>query len=373
MEVRPAAFVILAALVTAAAGAGGWLAVRQNRADAASGHLSAAPGAVPAAAAALAASTAPKRAATDQPAAASEPDHGLVRDREAETEPESAVASAMNPTVSDAPEGGAADGGAVPAAENTAVLPAPPVEDSPPAPPTAGAAQRETPGDTQPAGAAPTVAAADDARGAATSDLPPVAGWVRRTDNAVRADEGPPPVERLVIAAEAVIGLQLETGVSSADARVEDDVVARVARNVLAGGRTALPAGTRVLGSVVLVEQAGKLRGSPRLGVRFHTAVTDDGSEVPLATDAVYREGPGRGSGSTQRIGGGAVGGAILGAIFGGKRGAAIGSAAGAAGGTALAMAGDGPPATFQAGAAVTIRLLNPATVAVDRPRPDRR
>ena len=154
---------------------------------------------------------------------------------------------------------------------------------------------------------------------------------------------GPPPVERLVIAAESVIGLQLETGVSSADARVEDDVVARVARSVLAGGRTALPAGTRVLGSVVLVEQAGKLRGSPRLGVRFHTAVTDDGSEVPLATDAVYREGPGRGSGSTQRIGGGAVGGAILGAIFGGKRGAAIGSAAGAAGGTALAMAGDGP------------------------------
>ncbi|MXY17499.1 MAG: TrbI/VirB10 family protein [Acidobacteria bacterium] len=176
-----------------------------------------------------------------------------------------------------------------------------------------------------------------------------------------------------MIAAESVIGLQLETAVSSADARVEDDVVARVTRNVLAGGRTALPAGTRVVGSVVLVEQAGKLRGSPRIGVRFHTAVTDGGSEVPLVTDAVYREGPGRGSGSTRRIGGAAVGGAILGAIFGGKRGAAIGSAAGAAGGTAVAMAGDGPPATFQPGAAVTIRLLNPVTVTVDRGRPDRR
>ncbi len=373
MEVRPAAFVILVALLTAAAGAGGWLAVRQNHADTASGHLPSAPGAVPAAATVLAASTAPERTAADQPAAASEPDHGLMRDREAEVEPESAVTSTTGPTVSDDPGPGAADSGAGPEAEETAVLPTPSVEDSPPAPPTPLAAQRDTPGDTQPAGAAPAVAAADNARSASTSDLPPVAGWVRRTDNAARVDENPPAVERLVIAAESVIGLQLETAVSSADARVEDDVVARVTRNVLAGGRTALPAGTRVVGSVVLVEQAGKLRGSPRIGVRFHTAVTDGGSEVPLVTDAVYREGPGRGSGSTRRIGGAAVGGAILGAIFGGKRGAAIGSAAGAAGGTAVAMAGDGLPATFQPGAAVTIRLLNPVTVTVDRGRPDRR
>ena len=366
MEVRPAAFVILAALVTAAAGAGGWLAVRQNHADAASGAVLAAP-------TVLAVSTAPERTATDQPAAASEPDHGLVHDREAEAEPESAATSAVNPAVSDDLEGGAADSGAGPEAEKIAALPTPSVEDSPPAPPAAAAARRETPGDTQPVGAAPAVAAAGNARSASTSDLPPVAGWVRRTDNAGRADDDPPPVERLIIAAESVIGLQLESAVSSADARVEDDVVARVTRNVLAGGRTALPAGTRVLGSVVLVEQAGKLRGSPRLGVRFHTAVTDGGREVPLVTDAVYREGSGRGGGSTRRIGGAAVGGAILGAIFGGKRGAAIGSAAGAAGGTAVAMAGDGPPATFQPGAAVTIRLLNPVTVTVDRPRPDRR
>ena len=359
MEIRPAAFVILAALLTAAAGAGGWLAVRQNRADAEANTATVA-------AVAAAADTAETRPAGDvEPTAARTPDPPLARDRESAPQPRQA---AVRTVEADAGAGTAA-ADSEPAAEATE----PPADKLPPAPEPSLQAQPDAPEDPQSDGPAPTVRTADAAPAARAFDLPPVAGWVRRTDTAARADADPPPVERLVIAAESVIGLQLETAVSSADARVEDDVVARVSRNVLAGGRTALSAGTRVLGSVVLVEQAGKLRGSPRLGVRFHTAVTDGGSEVPLVTDAVYREGPGRGSGSTRRIGGAAVGGAILGAIFGGKRGAAIGSAAGAAGGTAVAMAGDGPPATFQPGAAVTIRLLDPVTVAVDRGRPDRR
>ena len=360
MEVRPAAFVILTALVTAAAGAGGWLAVRQNRADAAgSEHARTAPASHPGEFASATDAATVMAVAAAGGTGTTEPDPPPAPDRAG---PRPAETPAPVRTVNAGAGTETTTGDSGPAPEATAGLPAPPAEDLPPAP-----------GDTHADGLPPTTGTAAAAPPAAASDLPRVTGWVRRTDNAVRADEDPPPAERLVIAAESVIGLQLETGVSSADARVEDDVVARIARNVLADGRTALPAGTRVLGSVVLVEQAGKLRGNPRLGVRFHTAVTDDGSEVPLATDAVYREGPGRGSGSTQRIGGAAVGGAILGAIFGGKRGAAIGSAAGAAGGTALAMAGDGPPATFQAGAAVTIRLLNPATVAVDRPRPGQR
>ena len=42
MAVRPAIFLLLATLAAAAAGAGGWLAVRQNRADAASEGVAAA-------------------------------------------------------------------------------------------------------------------------------------------------------------------------------------------------------------------------------------------------------------------------------------------------------------------------------------------
>ena len=130
--------------------------------------------------------------------------------------------------------------------------------------------------------------------------------------------------------------------------------------------RSPFPAGTRVLGSVVLVEKAGELRGAARLGVRFHTVVLDDVFELPIVTETVYREGKGRGSESAAKIGGAAVGGAILGAIFGGRQGAAIGGAAGAAGGTAAAMAGDGQPATLPAGSTLTVRLSRPATVTIE-------
>ena len=178
---------------------------------------------------------------------------------------------------------------------------------------------------------------------------------------------GEPPliIEELVLTADSVIGLQVDTPVSSDTAEIEDDVEARVTRDVMVSDRVAIPAGTRMLGSVVLVEHAGQFKGASRLGVRFHTVVLDDFIEVPVVTETVYREGQARGGKSAAKIGGAAIGGAILGAIFGGGRGAAIGGAAGAAGGTAAAMAGDGEAATLVAGATLTVRLSRPATVTV--------
>ena len=180
-------------------------------------------------------------------------------------------------------------------------------------------------------------------------------------------EEPPLILEELVLSADSVIGLQVDTPISTDTAEVEDDVEARVTRDVMVSDRVAIPAGTRVLGSVVLVERAGQIKGASRLGVRFHTVVLDSLVEVPVVTETVYREGEGRGSKSAAKIGGAAVGGAILGAIFGGGRGAAIGGAAGAAGGTAAAMAGDGEAATLVAGATLTVRLSRPATVTVGR------
>ena len=174
--------------------------------------------------------------------------------------------------------------------------------------------------------------------------------------------EEPPPVfEELVLSADSVIGLQVNTSVSTDTAEVEDDVEARVSRDVMVSDRVAIPAGARVLGSVVLVERAGQFKGAARLGVRFHTVVLDDVIEVPVVTETVYREGQARGGKSAAKIGGAAIGGAI----FGGGRGAAIGGAAGAAGGTAAAMAGDGEAARLVAGATLTVRLSRPATVTV--------
>jgi len=103
------------------------------------------------------------------------------------------------------------------------------------------------------------------------------------------------------------------------------------------------------------------------VGVRFHTLVLADGTTLRLQTDTVYREGESPANASAAKMGGAAIGGAILGAILGGGKGAVIGGATGAAGGTAAVMAGPRRPATIDAGSTVTVRVLAPVSVTVER------
>jgi hypothetical protein len=180
----------------------------------------------------------------------------------------------------------------------------------------------------------------------------------------------PPPVPQfteVTVPADSVIGLRIETTLSSETSRLEERVEARVTRDVRADGRVAIPSGSRVLGSVSVVDRGGRMKEQARLGVRFHTVILADGTELPLQTDTVYRLGESPSSASAAKVGGGAIGGAILGAILGGGKGAAIGGAVGAAGGTAAVMAGGRRAAQIAAGSPVTVKVLSPVTVTVEK------
>lgn len=188
-----------------------------------------------------------------------------------------------------------------------------------------------------------------------------------RAAEATRPPDPPAPtLDELVVASDSVIGLRTENAVSSERSRVEDRIDARVIRDVRVGGRIAIPAGSRVSGSVVTVERGGKLRDKARLGIRFHTLTLADGTRIPISTETIYRFGQPRGDESAKKIGGGAVAGAILGAIIGGGKGAAIGATAGAAGGSVMVMNGDPSEAVFPAGVEVTARIVSPVTVTVE-------
>jgi hypothetical protein len=164
-----------------------------------------------------------------------------------------------------------------------------------------------------------------------------------------------------------VVGLQLETTVSSERAKVEDAVEARVTRDVRVGGRVAIPAGSIVHGTVTDVQRGGKVRERARLSIRFHTVVVGNGDRLALRTDAITREGQSPGRESAAKIGGAAIGGAILGAILGGGKGAAIGAGVGAGGGTAAVMAGDANIVTIPAGSTVSVRIQQPVSVTVEK------
>ena len=176
-----------------------------------------------------------------------------------------------------------------------------------------------------------------------------------------------PKFEDLVLPAQAVIGIQLEQTVSSETAQVEDEVIARVTRDVRVGDRVVISAGSRATGFVTLAERGGRLKDRAKLGLRFGSVTLADGTRVPIVTEAIYREGDSPRNESAAKIGGGAIGGAIIGGILGGAKGAAIGGSIGAGAGSAAVYAGGRNPATLPAGSPITIRLENPATITVER------
>lgn len=176
-------------------------------------------------------------------------------------------------------------------------------------------------------------------------------------------------LEELIVPAESVIGIRLDSGLSSETARVEDRVTARVTRDVRVDGVTVIPAGARMDGFVTFVEQGGKIRERARIGIRFTSVARGDSGRVPIQTETIYRDGDAPGGEATSKIGASAVVGSILGAVIGGKKGAAIGAGAGAAGGTAVVMAGGRNEAVFAAGVPLTVRLSAPVTLEIERER----
>jgi hypothetical protein len=173
--------------------------------------------------------------------------------------------------------------------------------------------------------------------------------------------------EEVVVPTESVIGLLLESSLSTEYARVEDRVDARVTRDVRVGGRVAIPAGTHAVGSVTMVEKGGRVKERARIGIRFNTLVFADASRVSINTDTVYREGESPANQASARIGGAAIGGAIIGAILGGGKGAAIGSSIGAASGAAAAMSGDRYPVVLTAGTTLSVRTQTPISLTVEK------
>jgi hypothetical protein len=340
MNSRSTVIALVAMLCVAAAGGGAYLAVRDNQ---------------PTPAAEL--SALPPAGGVTEPAAAATP--SSATDTVVPVTDEGTVAAKTEPSAKD-PEPAAASNGdqlARPAparARRSAPAREPSRVSSTPAP--------------RPVEQPPATTASEPAQPHAAPASEPLAETVTPVER-IPEREAPPTrtIEQLVVEADAVIGLQMETTLTTERARVEDRVEARVTRDVTVGDRAAIPAGARMIGSVSLVEKGGKVRERARLGVRFHTLVLADGTTMPVQTETIFRDGESPAGSSAAKIGGAAVGGAILGAIFGGGKGAIIGGSTGAAGGTAAVMAGDRKPAVLQAGTSVTVRLTSPVTVTVER------
>lgn len=174
----------------------------------------------------------------------------------------------------------------------------------------------------------------------------------------------------MTVTADSVLGVTLDSTVSSETATIEDRVNARVSRDVVVDGKVAVPSGARLEGVVTEVSRGGKFKERARVGVTFQTLILSDGTKVALSTDQIFREGEPPNN-VNAKVGGSGVVGAILGAMIGGKKGAVLGGAAGAAGGAAVVAAGNRAEVVLISGASLTVRLKQPITVLVERHHED--
>jgi hypothetical protein len=180
----------------------------------------------------------------------------------------------------------------------------------------------------------------------------------------------PPPPPPIVIPAGTTITVTLDQTVNSQTANNGDPFAASLAVPLTSGTVVALPVGTKVGGTIVTAQSAGKFKGNALLQLVIDS-VRINGTRYPMQTNEFEDVGKGRGKRTAVGAGGGAAFGAIIGAVAGGGKGAAIGALAGGGAGTAGAAFTGKKDIVLPAETRLHFKLAQPLSVpAPDAPAP---
>jgi glycine zipper 2TM protein len=158
----------------------------------------------------------------------------------------------------------------------------------------------------------------------------------------------PPPPPPIMVPSGTQLTLALDSDLSSKTAQPGDPVEGKVANSIVIDGRVAVPAGSRVSGTVTdVISGSHKIGGIPTLGLAFDSIQLPDGQRVKIDGDLVEHGASERGQDSAKILGGAAAG-AVLGhqvknnnggKILGGLLGGAIGAIAAQKTGTEVQIA----------------------------------
>ena len=174
-------------------------------------------------------------------------------------------------------------------------------------------------------------------------------------------------VRQVTIPAGTPLRLRMNRGFGSDISRVEEPVSATLARAVVIGGRTVLPAGSSASGYVSEATRPGKVKGRGRVAVRF-TRITpaSQSSTYTMQTRSWMAVAPATKKKDALTIGLPAAGGAGIGALLDGKKGAGIGAAIGGGAGTAAVLTTRGKDVRVGRGAVLAVRLTTPLTINIE-------
>jgi hypothetical protein len=147
----------------------------------------------------------------------------------------------------------------------------------------------------------------------------------------------PPPAEApkpepIIVHAGTALTVTVDQALSSKTSKAGQTFLATLARPVTVDGKTAIPKGSSVTGTVITAKEKGKIKGEGQLSLAL-TSITVRGQNYTIQTGTLDSTVKGKGKRTAATTGGGAAGGALIGGLAGGGKGAGIGALVGAAGG----------------------------------------
>lgn len=172
----------------------------------------------------------------------------------------------------------------------------------------------------------------------------------------------PAAPKTVTIPAGTKLVISLVDSVSTDKSRSGDRFGATLNESIVIDGETVVGKGADVQGRVVEVDDGGRVKGRAYIRLALTELVTK-GKNIPIDTKLFGAQAAGSKKKDAAIIGGGAGIGAAIGAIAGGGKGAAIGAAIGGGSGTGVVMATKGKQIRYPSETRLTFTLEKPVEV----------
>jgi BON domain len=177
----------------------------------------------------------------------------------------------------------------------------------------------------------------------------------------------PPPVEKpkpqpVVVPAGTTLTITTGQALSSKTSQTGQTFMGTLAQPVSVAGKSAIPAGSTVSGTVVTAKAKGKIKGQGELSLTL-TSITVRGQTYNIQTSSWDSTVKGKGKRTAVATGGGAAGGALIGGIAGGGKGAGIGALVGAGAGLLGGTLTGNQQIELPAESALSFRMSSPLTL----------
>ena len=180
-----------------------------------------------------------------------------------------------------------------------------------------------------------------------------------------KAEPKPKPVvkaEPIVVPAGTALTVRLGQAVGSKISQAGQSFSGTLANSIVVGGKTAIPSGTAVSGTVTDAKPLGRFAGGASLSLKLDS-INLNGSDRAIQTAAITQSAKGKGKRTAVMAGGGAALGALIGGLAGGGKGAAIGAVAGGGAGTGGAAFTGNKDIVLPAESALTFSLSQPIEI----------